>query len=308
MSFEDDKSQYVVPFIQKQLGIHQKKHPNTPFFIGLNGVQGAGKSVLVDILHTTLQSPPHNLNTVVFSLDDMYLTHADQVALAESNPNNPLLQHRGQPSTHDIELANKIFQGLKQGKPTKIPRYNKAAYSGQGDREDESTWEAVNTDPDKPIRVVLFEGWCVGFRPLSDQDLQHKYENAVAATKNPATPYKGRLGYNTLESVTTVNDALKRYDEITDQLDAFILIDAADTYYVYKWRLQQEEGLWAKKGSGMTSEQVINFVNGYYPAYELYTDTLREEVFKRSGNESTEKGQLRLIVGEDRKVKTVVEI
>lgn len=38
--------------------------------------------------------------------------------------------------------------------------------------------------------------------------------------------------------------------------------DAEETAYVYKWRLQQEAALRAAKGSGMTDEQVINFVNG----------------------------------------------
>src|ERR1700761_9649954 len=103
---QDDKAQHVVPFILSVLSNHQKVHAGSsnppPFFIGLNGVQGAGKTVLVDILQKTLTSPPHSLPTVVFSLDDLYLTHEDQVALAQAHPDNPLLQHRGQPSTHDI--------------------------------------------------------------------------------------------------------------------------------------------------------------------------------------------------------------
>ncbi|OAP60031.1 hypothetical protein AYL99_05033 [Fonsecaea erecta] len=309
----DDKAQYVVPFILALLAEHQKAFSTSsnppPFFIGLNGVQGAGKTVLVDILKTTLSSPPHNLSVVVFSLDDLYLTHADQVALAQSHPDNPLLQHRGQPSTHDIPLALSVFASLKQNKPTKIPQYNKAAFSGQGDRVPESEWEEVNTDPSKPVRVVLFEGWCVGFRPLAQELLESKHAAAVAALGNSTAdnPYRGRLGHNTLKSVMTINDALKQYDEITIQLDAFVHIDALDPQYVYKWRLEQEAGLRATRGSGMTDEQVRHFVDGYYPAYELYTDTLRQGVFK--GIKSDWQGkQLRLVVGEDRKVREVVKI
>ncbi|EXJ90370.1 hypothetical protein A1O1_03470 [Capronia coronata CBS 617.96] len=312
---QDDKAQYVVPFILSLLSDHHARHSPAanpaapPFFIGLNGVQGAGKSVLVSILKKTLTSPPHNLSTVVFSLDDFYLTHADQVALAQSHPDNPLLQHRGQPSTHDIPLALSVFASLKQNKPTKIPQYNKAAFSGQGDRVPENEWEYVNADPSSPVRVVLFEGWCVGFRPLSDEALAAKHAAAVQALDNstPSNPYKGRLGHNTLKSVIAINEALKSYDALTSQLDAFIHIDAEDPQYVYKWRLEQEAGLRASRGSGMTDDQVREFVDGYYPAYELYTDTLREGLFK--GIREDWKGrQLRLVVGEDRKVKEVVRI
>lgn len=47
----DDKSQHCIPFLLDRLRVHTERHrgnPSTPpFFIGLNGVQGAGKTVLV---------------------------------------------------------------------------------------------------------------------------------------------------------------------------------------------------------------------------------------------------------------------
>jgi len=42
----DDKSEIVIPFILQHLEAH-KKHGDAPFFIGLNGVQGVGKTTLV---------------------------------------------------------------------------------------------------------------------------------------------------------------------------------------------------------------------------------------------------------------------
>jgi len=42
----DDKSEIVIPFILQHLEAH-KKHGDVPFFIGLNGVQGVGKTTLV---------------------------------------------------------------------------------------------------------------------------------------------------------------------------------------------------------------------------------------------------------------------
>lgn len=56
----------------------------------------------------------------------------------------------------------------------------------------------------------------------------------------------------------------------------------------------------------MTEEQVEKFVDGYFPAYELYTDALREGVFK--GRKGGEGRQLRLVVGRDRRVREIFRI
>ena len=54
----------------------------------------------------------------------------------------------------------------------------------------------------------------------------------------------------------------------------------------------------------MTDEQVVKFVDGYYPAYELYSDGVREGVFKGMGRGKGKEGcQLRLVVGRDRSVQ-----
>ena len=47
----DDKSKYYIPFIVERLKLHQAAHVGKedppPFVIGMNGVQGAGKTTLV---------------------------------------------------------------------------------------------------------------------------------------------------------------------------------------------------------------------------------------------------------------------
>lgn len=48
----DDKSQHCIPFLLERLKAHQARFNHDPastppFFLGLNGVQGAGKTVLV---------------------------------------------------------------------------------------------------------------------------------------------------------------------------------------------------------------------------------------------------------------------
>ena len=242
----DDKSEHCVPFVIEQIEAHQKRYANSsdsdipPFFLGMNGVQGAGKTTLVNYphsyycsnicqeqihfrvatyieqvaaLHKTLQSPPYNLPTAVLSIDDLYLAHADQLKLAERYPTNPLLQHRGQPSTHDVSLGLSVFASLRQQKPTKIPQYNKGAFNGEGDRIDEAEWETVNQEGQPKIKAVIFEGWCVGFKSLDDASLKELWQAAVK--QKDSGSYKGRLGYNRLEDVVVINQALKQYDELT---------------------------------------------------------------------------------------------
>ncbi|KAK2785486.1 hypothetical protein FQN52_008396 [Onygenales sp. PD_12] len=315
----DDKSQYCIPFLLEQLGNHQKQHAHNPdpppFFVGLNGVQGAGKTVLVTILRSTLSSPPYNLPTITFSLDDIYLTHADQLRLAQSHPSNPLLQHRGQPSTHDVALGRQVFDSLRQGLPTKIPSYDKSAFNGQGDRVPESAWEIVNdvSAGQKQVKVVIFEGWSLGFRARPEEEIRRAWEDAVQRRTEDSGSYDGRLGYVRFEDVRDINEALRGYDVFTDQLDAFIHIDAENPRFVYDWRQEQERNLLATKGAGMTVEQVNEFVDGYYPSYELFTTTLRQGVFAPrqapdASNGSWKGRQLRLVVDRQRRVVQVVRI
>lgn len=151
---------------------------------------------------------------MTLSLDDIYLTHADQVALAEKYPSNPLLQHRGQPSTHDLALGEEVFASLAAERPTAIPQYDKSAFEGQGDRVPTTQWEVVNEQGQKKVKVVIFEGWCVGFRAWDDETLRTKWETAVYQKGNGE--YNGRLGHVKFEDVKVVNDALKRYDVLTE--------------------------------------------------------------------------------------------
>ncbi|KAL4733808.1 P-loop containing nucleoside triphosphate hydrolase protein [Aspergillus similis] len=316
----DDKSEHCIPFLLERLNAHQAQHGNDPantppFFLGLNGVQGAGKTVLVSTLNSILRSPPYSLAVVTLSLDDLYLTHEDQVSLAKSNPTNPLLQHRGQPGTHDLPLAQSVFSALRAGRPTAIPQYDKSAFSGQGDRVPREHWETVNREGQEQIKVLIFEGWSVGFRAWNDDILKQKWEDAVKR-KELDKEYKGRLGHVKFEDVRMVNEALKGYDVLTDQLDALIHIDAQDNHFVYDWRQEQERTLRATKGIGMTEEQVNHFVDGYYPSYELYSETLRAGAFRPIPHSTTASGssggwegrQLRLVVDKGRRVQEVIKI
>ncbi|OLN97338.1 putative kinase mug58-like protein 1 [Colletotrichum chlorophyti] len=281
----DDKSPLCIPFITSLLEKRPPQDGTRPFIVGLNGVQGVGKTTLVKALADSLIKL--GFTTLVFSIDDLYLKHEDQIALARSHPDNLLVQQRGEPGTHDMRLASEFFDSITSGKPTKVPSYDKAAFSGQGDRLPDNQWAEVNSPGHPKIQVVIFEGWCVGFRALPESDIEAKW-------KGPSRT----LHKHKLEHLLLVNERLRHYDTMTDLLDAFVHIDAEDTQYVYNWRLQQEAALREERGAGMSDEQVVRFVDGYYPAYELFADNVRKGIFPNSPGH-----QLRMVVHKDRKVK-----
>lgn len=202
-----DKTPLLISFLLPLLSEHVSRNPRVsppPFFLGISGPQGSGKTSLVTILAASLRAPPHNLNVVVFSIDDIYLTNADQTALRELHPGNKLVRHRGEPGTHDVKLGTQIFKSLKEQKETKIPSYDKSVFNGKGDRINEADWEKVNG----PYDIVIFEGWCVAFRPLSNEALEEKWQESKQTQK-------GTVSRHALEHLQFVNTKLMDYDLLT---------------------------------------------------------------------------------------------
>lgn len=79
-------------------------------------------------------------------------------------------------------------------------------------------WETVNDveHGQQPVKVVIFEGWCVGFRARPEAEIRSVWEDAVRRRQNDSENYHGRLGYVKLEDVLTINEALKKYDVFTE--------------------------------------------------------------------------------------------
>jgi D-glycerate 3-kinase len=219
----DTKTAHILSFLTPLITAHTGTSdltstltsPKAPFFLGLNGIQGAGKTTLVRTLADKLRNVPYSLPTAVLSIDDLYLPHTEQNSLANSHPNNALIQHRGQPGTHDVQLGVQLFENLKAGRKTKIPAYDKSAFNGEGDRAPEMEWETVNdATNEQKLKVVIFEGWCVGFRPLEKSQVADKWRAATEARKTGS--YHGRLGFNELSNVEFINGSLRNYDQLTE--------------------------------------------------------------------------------------------
>ncbi|KAM5542979.1 hypothetical protein V8D89_003363 [Ganoderma adspersum] len=297
-----------------QLAAHRSHHEKQgvsppsipPLIMGVQGPQGSGKTFLTSILRDTLQSAPHNLSVAVLSLDDLYLPHDGLVALADSHPQNALLKGRGQPGTHDVPLGTDILNKLRRindsagaGAQVELPSFDKSLFNGEGDR---APSDAVVRPP---VDVVLFEGWCTGFYPVSHEEVERRFTAPVTGLGDA---FFQKRGYR-VEDVLEVNERLKSYVSWWDLFDAFIQIKPPDEHpytHIYKWRLQQEHHMKARNGGkGMTDEQVTAFVDRYIPGYVFFGDGVTEGYDETSGQRKVPPWighGLRVQIGEDREV------
>ncbi len=211
-----------------------------PLVIGLCGAQGSGKSTVGAALAARLP------DTVVLSLDDLYLPRAERERLAETV--HPLLRTRGVPGTHDVALGEAVLADLRAGRPVTLPRFDKAI----DDRAPESTWPLV-----EGAKLVIFEGWCVGARPQAPVDLVAPL-NALERDEDASGVWR-----------RYVNDALAEHYDGLFRCDALILLAAPGFEVVRQWRTQQEHALAAdiaagrRRGRAMSDAEVGRFIQFY---------------------------------------------
>lgn len=190
--------------------------PNKPLIVGVQGPQGSGKTYLTTILRDELISPPNNLSVALISLDDLYLPHSELVRVADGHPLNPLLQGRGQPGTHDVSLGTKILDSLRRiNEPeaegtVSIPIFDKSLHSGEGDRIQKTT--VVN----RPLDVIIVEGWCTGFYPVLPETIEKRY----AESRGPRSSFAYRK-----EDVHEINELLRPYVHWWSTFDTLIQVD-----------------------------------------------------------------------------------
>lgn len=215
-----------------------------PLVIGLNGPQGSGKTTATTAAVKEL-SAEKNLRGVTLSIDDFYLTRAEQVALARAHGGNPYLQQRGYPGTHDIRLGTETLANLKAinktEQPVALPRYDKSLEDGEGDRLPGASWPTIIA----PLDFVILEGWCVGFTPVDE----------------------GRIADPHLREI---NRMLSRYAEWYAFFDAFIQFKAQDIRDTVGWRIEAEQNMRAQGKKGMSDERIRAYIERFLPAYDLY--------------------------------------
>lgn len=223
------------------------KQRTSTMVVGLCGAQGSGKSTLAAQLQALLED--QQIGTAVISIDDLYLTRAERVALGSNV--HPLLQTRGVPGTHDVALGLRVLDALAAPGRVAIPSFDKSS----DDRRRQEEWPTV----DAPVKVILLEGWCVGAVP-----------QAAALLAAPVNALENELDTDARWR-RYVNDALAgAYRGLFGRLDLLILLKAPSFDVVYGWRLEQEHELreQVRYAGGaparvMSDPEVLAFVSHY---------------------------------------------
>jgi D-glycerate 3-kinase len=204
----------------------------------ITGVQGCGKSTLAaQVAALALQ---RGITTAVLSIDDFYLGRRERSQLGRDV--HPLLATRGPPGTHDVALACEVIDRLREGAPTRVPRFDKIADR----RLPPSRWP-VKRDVD----LVLFEGWFLKAPAQPASDL-HEPINALESDEDSDRTWRAYC-----------NESLRSdYPALWRRLDRMLLLQAPRFDVVPTWRWQQEQALQAANPGRRTMDrpQVERFV------------------------------------------------
>lgn len=111
-------AEMILGFLTRRMAAKQRR----PFVLGICGAQGSGKSTLARQLCKSLNT--QGAAAATLSLDDVYLTRAERVTLAQTI--HPLLATRVVPGTHDLGLAEKVIAQSALPGTVRLPRFDKA--------------------------------------------------------------------------------------------------------------------------------------------------------------------------------------
>ncbi|MEH2080028.1 MAG: glycerate kinase [Nostoc sp.] len=216
----------------------QRQQLGRPLIQGILGGQGTGKTTMSKVLILILDHLGYR--TVSLSLDDLYKTYSDRLLLTQQDPR---LIWRGPPGTHDIDLGLNILDQIRQlQSPVMLPRFDKSAYRGAGDR---TTPEMVTG-----VDILLFEGWFVGVRPINP---------ALFETASPPI-----LTDEDRAFARDINRRLYDYLPLWERLDSLIVLYPTDYRCSLEWRKQAEQQMIAAGKSGMSDTEIEQFVNYFW--------------------------------------------
>ena len=245
VEFRATAADFYLPLARKLPELRAK---TGPLFLGINGAQGTGKSTLADFLRMATNRL-FGRNVAVLSVDDFYFTLDERVELARNV--HPLLQTRGVPGTHDLNLLEQCLERLRQASSddaVSIPRFDKAI----DDRANAAHWPVVSGSVD----LIILEGWCVGSQAVPDAALEEPV-NALERDEDKNFVWR-----------SYANEQLRtRYAPIYALLDALVFLKAPSFDAILRWRLEQEEKLAAISESDsaglMKRDQIERFILFY---------------------------------------------
>lgn len=237
---------FYLPLAEK-IALWRRKKGKDTLILGINGAQGSGKTTLAALLAVILPRA-FGLNTVAFSIDDLYLTRIERQEVAKDV--HPLFLTRGVPGTHDVALGHDLLDalaGATEQDSVQIPVFDKA----HDDRAPKSEWRAITG----PVDVIIIEGWCVGSTAQDDVALA-KPLNDLERHDDAQGDWRGH-----------VNSMLSGdYAGFFARIDRLIMLGVPSFEKSHDWRREQENKLRSKSPQGteiMDDAQLARFMMHY---------------------------------------------
>jgi D-glycerate 3-kinase len=230
----------IATIIYNVIQAQRALHPDRAVLIGVAGAQGSGKTTACKLLEAA--NRPRYAN---FSIDDVYLDHAQRAALAART--HPLFVTRGPPGTHDIALARATIAALMEATPeseTPLPRFDKIA-DVMKPRED---WPVYRGRPE----AILVDAWCLGALPVAPSPPLNAVE-----TEDADGVWR-----------EIQNEFLRTsYADWFASFDAIVYLQAPNWDVVRRWRGQQEVTL---RGRALTAAEEA-WIDRFIMHYERIT-------------------------------------
>lgn len=272
-NFKKDLQRYYLPYIEKLVNLKKRKSDNKGLVIGVSAIQGTGKTTQGEILEALFQH--FGYTSLSLSIDDHYLPHQE---LEELRKADPRFIRRG--VTHDINLAIKNLSDLKDmsiGDEVKIPIYDKGAFSGDGDR---TGWKTISQKPD----FIFYDGWMLGAKHIEDDSV---FDQNLPALETPESK----------QFAKDINKKLIEYQPLWDVFDFLNVLFVPNYQISITWRDQAEDVL-RQKGTGMTHEQIKEFV--YY-----FWRSIHPAIYIKNLSQDPSTDQV-VIINDDHTIKEVL--
>ncbi len=230
--------------------------PGQPLIVGVCGTQASGKSTACAQVKAHLAS--QGLAVGVLGLDDLYHGRAIRAGFAKTI--HPLFATRGPPGTHNINLGLAVVGAVLRGEAVRLPRFDKRADEPVAEED----WPVLPA----PCDILLFEGWCVGARPVNAAELDlpvNELERVEDRDFHWRRTYNAHLRWPT--------------GSLFEMLDRLIYLRPPRFEIVQQWRYEQERANIATDRpegapAAMTEAQVARFISHF----ERMTRHMMEEV------------------------------
>ena len=234
--------------------IAKRADKNKPYFVGLAGGQGTGKTTISSLISIILKKY-FKKNVFRVSIDDFYKTRKDRSKLSKSI--HPMLMTRGVPGTHDLKLMQTFFKNVKQKsfRSIKIPKFDKSI----DDRYPKKNWYNINKKPD----IIIFEGWCVGAKAEENRSLK-KSINAMERNRDQKLVWSKFVNQ---QLNTNYNNFIVEFNK--DLIPNNASINSAINNRIKDLMLKKINSVYPKENAKVT--KLINLINTPPPPPRLTT-------------------------------------